>query len=93
MTTIRVAIPKTVLFRDLGGEMVLLAQESGRYFGLNGVGTHFWNLLHLHGETEAVCRDLFEEYEVGEPRLREDLARFVETLAAKGLLEVWPADG
>jgi len=83
----RVAVPETVLFRDLDGEAVLLATDSGRYFGLNEVGTRMWSLLRLHGDVEAVCRALLAEYEVPENRLREDLAQFVDTLAARGLVK------
>jgi hypothetical protein len=83
----RLAIPETVLFRDLEGEAVLLATESGRYFGLNEVGTRMWSLLQLHGEAEAVCRALLAEYDVPEERLREDVTRFVDNLVIRGLIE------
>lgn len=83
----RVAIPETVLFRELDGEAVLLATHSGKYFGLNEVGTRMWTLLHEHGEVESACRALLEEYDVPEARLREDLACFVDTLAIRGLVE------
>ena len=82
----RVAVPETVLFRNLDGEAILLATDSGKYFGLNEVGTRMWSLLRQHGETEAVCRALLAEYDVAEDQLREDLARFVEMLAARGLV-------
>jgi len=84
---IRVAIPETVLFRDLDGEAVLLATDSGKYFGLNEVGTRLWSLLRLHGDVEAVCHSLLAEYDVPEERLREDVTRFVGTLADRGLIE------
>ena len=84
----RVAIPETVLFRDLDGEAVILATDSGKYFGLNEVGTRMWTLLQQYGEVEAACRALLSEYEVEETRLREDLTRFVDTLAARGLVEL-----
>jgi coenzyme PQQ synthesis protein D (PqqD) len=86
MKMTHVAVPETVLFRDLDGEAVLLATDSGKYFGLNEVGTRMWSLLHQHGEVEAVCRELLAEYDVAEDQLREDLARFVEILSAKGLV-------
>lgn len=86
--TTRVTVPESVLFRDLDGEAVLLETGSGRYYGLDEVGTRMWNLLQLHGETAAVCRTLLAEYDVPEDRLREDLGRFIETLAARGLLRV-----
>jgi hypothetical protein len=84
---IRVVIPETVLFRELEGEAVLLATGSGKYFGLNEVGTRMWTLLHQHEEVEAACRVLLKEYDVPEARLREDLACFIDTLAIRGLVE------
>lgn len=84
----RVSIPETVLFRDLDGEAVILAMDSGKYFGLNEIGTRMWTLLQHSGEFETACRALLEEYDVAEARLREDLTRFVEVLAARGLVKV-----
>jgi hypothetical protein len=84
----RVTVPESVLFRDLDGESVLLETGSGRYYGLDEVGTRMWNLLRQHGETEAVCRDLLLEYDVPEDRLRKDLAKLVEDLSARGLLQL-----
>ena len=86
--TMHITVPESVLFRDLDGEAVLLEIGSGRYYGLNEVGTRMWSLLQIHGETGAVCRALLAEYDVPEERLRADLENFVETLAARGLLKV-----
>ena len=84
----RVNVPESVLFRDLDGEAVLLDTGSGRYFGLDEVGTRMWSLLHLHGEIETAYRALLAEYDVPEDRLREDLLRLVEALAARGLVRM-----
>ena len=86
--TMHITVPESVLFRDLDGEAVLLETASGRYYGLDEVGTRMWSLLQIHGETGAVCRALLAEYDVPEGRLRADLAKFVETLAERGLLRV-----
>lgn len=86
----RVTVPESVLFRDLDGEAVLLETMTGRYYGLNEVGTRMWSLLQLHGEIGAVCRALLAEYDVPESRLREDLAQLIETLAARGLVKIQP---
>lgn len=86
--TMRITVPESVLFRDLDGEAVLLETGSGRYYGLNEVGTRMWALIQAHGEIGAVCRALLAEYDVPEDRLREDLEGFVEILAARGLLRV-----
>jgi Coenzyme PQQ synthesis protein D (PqqD) len=81
-----ITVPKSVLFRDLDGEAVLLETGTGRYYGLDAVGTRMWSLLQLHGEIEAVCRVLLAEFDVPEARLCKDLLRFVETLAERGLI-------
>ena len=84
----RVTVPQSVLFRDLDGEAVLLETGSGRYYGLDEVGTRRWNLLSLHGDVEAAHRDLLAEYDVSSSRLRQDLLDFVEILASRRLIEV-----
>ena len=84
----RVTVPESVLFRDLDGEAVLLETGSGRYYGLDEVGTRMWNLLRQHGEIEAACRDLTLEYDVTEEQLRQDLLDFVALLASRRLIEV-----
>jgi len=84
----RVAIPETVLFRDLDGEAVILETGSGRYYGLNEIGTRMWLLLQRHGGVEPACRDLLLEYQVSEDQLLTDFVRFVELLASRHLLEL-----
>jgi hypothetical protein len=92
----RITVPESVLFRDLEGEAVLLETKTGRYYGLNEVGTRMWSLLQLHGKIEAVCRALLTEYDVPEERLREDLAQLLEALSSRGLIKILscpPEDG
>ena len=38
------AVPKGVLFQDLGDEVVLLEVESEQYYGLNEVCARMWSL-------------------------------------------------
>jgi hypothetical protein len=81
------SVPARVLFRDLDGEAVLLDLTSGRYFGLNEVGTRIWNLVVAHGDAEPAWRALSEEYEAPGERLYEDVLRFLDLLITQGLLE------
>ena len=86
-----VAVPERVLFRDLAGEGVLLELDSGRYFGLNEMGTRMWCLLVQHGRVGAALEALLEEYEVPRERLCEDLLGFVDTLLSQRLLDLQKA--
>ena len=84
----RVAIPETVLFRDLDGEAVILETGTGRYYGLNEVGTRMWTLLQRHGGIESAYRDLLGEYQIPKDQLRRDFLEFVELLASRRLLRI-----
>jgi hypothetical protein len=82
----RFSVPKDVVFRDLVGESVILDLRSGVYFGLNEVGTRIWQILSQDGDKEAVLRGLLQEFDVEEPRLRQELDSFVKELCERGLL-------
>jgi hypothetical protein len=90
MTTLesRISVPEDVLFRDLGGEAVLLNLKTGKYYGLDEVGTRMWSLLAQHGQVEPAYRALLDEYEVAEERLRQDLLHLINDLASQQLLQV-----
>ncbi len=85
-STIR--LPRDVLFRDLGGEAVLLNLENGKYYGLDDVGTRMWSLLAEHGRVERAYQALLGEYDVDEEQLLRDLLRLIDELAHNGLLQV-----
>ncbi len=84
----RVRAGKDVLFRNLGGESVLLNLQTGKYYGLDEVGTRMWTLLTEYGQVEPAFRALLEEYDVAEDQLQQDLCRFVEELISRQLLEI-----
>lgn len=84
----RVRPRESVLFRDLAGEAVLLELDSGTYFGLDEVGTSFWNELVSRESLDAAVGALQQEYDVASETLRKDLCEFVEVLLARGLLQI-----
>ena len=77
----------TVATADLGGESVLLDPTSGRYFGLNEVGTRIFELLGEPRSVSDLVNILMEEYEVGAPQLRSDVEQFVGEMMSRGLIE------
>ena len=82
----RVKPAKDVLFRDLGGEAVLLDLASGSYFGLDGVGTRIWALIAGGKTLAAIVAALAAEYDAPAERLQADLLILVEELIASKLL-------
>jgi hypothetical protein len=74
------------MFRVLDGEAVLLDLASGKYFGLNRVGTRAWELLaegHAFGEMHTA---LLREFDVQAEVLEADLRGLVTELSGRGLI-------
>ena len=84
----RITIPEDVFFQDLNGESVILEVKSGKYFGLDEVGTRMWNLLSEHKALQPVFDALLEEYNVEPARLEGDLIGLVQKFAEKQLVQV-----
>ncbi|MDX1502813.1 MAG: PqqD family peptide modification chaperone [Thermoanaerobaculia bacterium] len=83
-----VEIPEDVHFRDLDGEAILLNATSGRYYGLDEVGTRIWLLLAEHGRLQTVLDALLARYDVAAADLERDLLELVRELAGERLLEI-----
>jgi hypothetical protein len=86
--TSRISAPADVLLQEVQGEAVLLNLSSGRYFGLNEVGTRIWQVCTTSGSLQEAAETLVNEYDVDPQRLRQDLQHLVEQLVEHGLLAV-----
>ena len=79
-----------VIFRDLEGEAVLLDLASGRYFGLNQVGTRIWMLLAAGSTRAAIFEILAAEYDADPDQIARDAEALLAELAARGLVIAEP---
>jgi len=84
----KVTIPSDVLFREVAGEAVLLNLATGKYFGLDAVGTRMWALLAEHSQVAPAYHALLAEYDVSADQLRHDLLTLVDNLSANALLQI-----
>lgn len=84
---LQVVASDAVATADLGGESVLLDPVSGRYFGLNEVGTRIFELLGEPRSVSSIVDVLVQEYEVSEDQLRRDVEQFVSEMMSRGLVE------
>jgi len=68
------------------GEAVLIGIETGRYYGLDAVGTAIWNRLEQPCSIDALCAGLVEEFE-GDPAVIEEETRtFIALLVERDLV-------
>jgi len=82
----RISVNESVVYAELGDELVLLNVETGVYFGLDGIGTRIWTLLAEGLSIEGIIDRLLAEYDVQAEQLRSDARAFLNTLIAKGLV-------
>ena len=84
----KITIPKDVVFREIAGEAVILNLQTGKYFGLDEVGTQMWQALAKHAEIKLALEDLAAEYETTKDQLEHDLLELVDNLAVHQLIGI-----
>jgi hypothetical protein len=87
------SVPKSVMARRVGDEVIVLDLAGGEYFGLPDVGARVWELL-LDGKSLVQAAEaIASEYRVDRATAEEDLIRLVMELRDKGLLVASPTTG
>jgi hypothetical protein len=81
-----IKVPESLAVSRLDDELVLLDEKTGRYFGLNPVGSRIFQLLKDTGDEAQVVAALRDEYDAPEEQLKADVAAFISTLTGRGLL-------
>ena len=91
--SLRLVPAPDVFYTEIGDEAVVLNQVTGRYHGLDSVGTRIWSLLVVErrslGETHAM---LLREYEVTPDALWQDLTEFLNKVDELELTTIQPPD-
>jgi hypothetical protein len=59
-----------------GDEVMMMSAATGRYIGLNRMGARIWDLLDAHGDADAICALLLEEFDVSEQACRAEVDEF-----------------
>jgi hypothetical protein len=81
-------VPEHVLARKTGEEMVLLNLDNEQYYGLDEVGTRFWELIDGGATFGSTVDTLLAEYEVDRQTLVDDLASILDDLVDNGLVVI-----
>ena len=88
----RVIQPAVVMLRQMDDESVLLNLDTGRYYGLDDVGTHLYGLIVAAPTLDAAFDAAQREYDVSADALRDDISTLVTRLVEEGLLEIRDAE-
>ncbi len=76
-----------LMMADLEGEAVLLNVQSGRYFGLNEVGTSIWSLMKEPCSVGDIVDAIHAEYNVESGVLNNDVLSFLENMKTRKLIQ------
>lgn len=69
-------------------ELVLLAENAGRYHGLDPVGVEVWRLLDGTRSVDQICAELVGGFAIDVTSCRSDVLAFLADLSAHDLIDV-----
>jgi Coenzyme PQQ synthesis protein D (PqqD) len=70
------------------GDVVMLSEREGAYFGLNSVGSKIWDLIAEPRRIRDIRRLLAEQYEIDDDTLTRELTGFLEELLSRKLVRL-----
>jgi hypothetical protein len=79
-------IPKNVITRQLGEELVLVDLESGQYYTLNPTGTLVWENLPRFENVAALSQFLADSADADVAKVRDDVEELIRELVGRKLL-------
>ncbi len=82
----RVKASRNTAFSEIRDEIVLVGFESGKYYGLDGVGARIWRLVQEPRTLRDVLAALLAEFEVDAAACERDLLEFASLLEREKLL-------
>lgn len=89
----RVSVPNHVVHRRFASETVLLNVQTGTYYGMDEMGTRFFNVLRETGDAGSAISVLAKEFQAPVERIREDMVRYCSELVTLGLIELYESRG
>ncbi len=87
-TTSVVVAAQDQVSSDLAGEAVILSLQTGRYYGLDAVGSRIWELVRTPTRVAAIRDAILQQYDVAPDRCEHDVLNVLHQLAAEGLVEI-----
>lgn len=70
----------------VGDEMVILHLGNRVYFGLDAIGTEFWERLGRDERPDMICAAIAEDYDVELGSVEQDIRNFMAELIANDLI-------
>ena len=75
-----------VVFSHIDDEVVMMNIETGEYYGLNAVASRIWEALENPITFDRLINLLMQEFDIDETTCHNDVARFLNQMAEKKLV-------
>ncbi len=72
---------------NLDGDLVMMNEKLGRYYGISGVGARAWELLETPSTIDDLVEAICQEYEIDSETCQQDISRFAQDLMKVNLIE------
>jgi len=73
---------------EVDGEVVMLSERAGAYFGLDGIGSEIWKLIAQPRRVSDICRFLAQHYDAAGETLTRDVTSFLDELLVRRLVRL-----
>lgn len=74
----RIQLDPELLYSKVGEEIVLLKLESGKYYKVDTVGSHIWELIRQPISLDELCGQLAAEFDAPPEQIRQDVVVFLD---------------
>lgn len=72
---------------EMDGEFVMMGVDQGEYYAVKGVAASLWRHLEQPHDLAELCALVAGEYDVTAEDCRSDVARFLDQLSRKGMVQ------
>lgn len=72
---------------DLDGDLVMMNEKLGRYYGISGVGARAWELLETPASVDDLVNSICQEYDIDSETCYRDITQFAQDLMKVNLIE------
>ena len=83
-----IRIPDHIGYERVEGDFVLVNLKSGKFLGLDAVGSLLWQTLLDGGTVDDAVGKILGRYEVAEDRARQDIESLLGKLEEKGAVVI-----
>ena len=77
-----------LLSSEMDGEVVMMDIESGKYYGMNKMGSEIWKLIETPTTITAVCDTLQQTFDVNRPDCEREVLQFLAHMKKEELVSV-----